>query len=370
MIIIDEWDAVFRDERANQKEQERYIDLLRGILKGDRAKDFLALVYITGILPIKKYNSESALNNFYEYTMLEPAQLAPYIGFTLDEVKKLCDEYHMDYEKALEWYDGYYVGNEHHVCGPNSIVRAMDSGKFANYWSRTVAFESLKGYITMNFDGLKDAVVMMLGDQRVRVKTRRYQNDMTSFQTKDDVLTLLIHLGYLAYDEEKGEAYLPNKEVREYFEDTIEFTGWDELIQTIERSEHLLQATMAMDADAVAAEIDNCHANNTSVLKYHDENSLACCITLAYYAARKDYHIVREIPTGYGFADMVFVPKRNVNKPALVVELKWKQDAETAINQIKNKQYGNALADYAGEVLLVGQLSEVGTGCEEPCLCD
>jgi hypothetical protein len=354
VIIIDEWDCLFRDDKSDTKVQERYINLLRSLFKGNRSKKFTVLAYITGILPIKKYNSESALNNFKEYTMTSPKRLAKYIGFTEDEVKTLCDEYDMDYDEVMSWYDGYSFKNAPHICGPNSVANAMLDGQCENYWSQTVAYNSLVTYITMNFDGLRDAIVEVLGGNHIKVKVRTYENDMTSFKRKDDVLTALIHLGYLAYDTETEEAYIPNKEVRMCFEDTLEDTGWDEVIKAINNSERLLAYTIAGKVEEVAGRIDECHMENTSILKYNDENSLASCITLAYYTARKDYTIIRELPSGYGFADMVFVPKPGVDKPAMIVELKWDKEVETAINQIKNKKYIKSLDGYRGEVLLVG----------------
>jgi hypothetical protein len=354
VIIIDEWDCLFRDDKSDAKVQERYINLLRSLFKGNRSKKFTILAYITGILPIKKYNSESALNNFYEYTMTSPEPLAKYIGFTEDEVKALCEKYDMDYNKVMEWYDGYSFEGAGHICGPNSVVRAMLSHKCNNYWSQTVAYNSLATYITMNFDGLRDAIVSVLAGNRIKVRIRTFENDMVSFKRKDDVLTALIHLGYLAYDTETEEAYIPNKEVRMCFEDTLEDTGWDEVIKAVDNSERLLKLTLAGAETEVAELIDECHAENTSILKYNDENSLASCIALAYYTARKDYTIIRELPSGYGFADMVFVPKPGVEKPAMIVELKWNKKAETAIDQIKNNKYLKALDGYKGEILLVG----------------
>jgi hypothetical protein len=354
VIIIDEWDCLFRDEKSNTKVQERYINLLRGLFKGNNAKKFTALAYITGILPIKKYSSESALNNFYEYTMTSPGRLAKYIGFTEDEVRALCDTYEMDYEEVMRWYDGYSFRNTPHICGPNSVVKAMLAGQCENYWSQTVAYNSLVTYITMNFDGLRDAIVDMLVGHRVKVDIFGYENDMTSFKNKDDVLTALIHLGYVAYDKEREEIYIPNFEVRQIFERTLSATGWDEVIRAVDSSERLLMATLAGDEEEVAERIDECHMQNTSILKYNDENSLASCITLAYYTARKEYSIIREMPAGYGFADMVFVPKPGVDKPAMIVELKWYKKSETAIDQIKEKHYIKALDGYQGEVVLVG----------------
>jgi hypothetical protein len=354
VIIIDEWDCLFRDDKSNTKVQERYINLLRSLFKGNRSKKFTVLAYITGILPIKKYNSESALNNFKEYTMTSPKRLAKYIGFTEDEVKTLCDEYDMDYDEVMSWYDGYSFKNAPHICGPNSVANAMLDGQCENYWSQTVAYNSLVTYITMNFDGLRDAIVDMLAGNRVKINTFSYENDMTSFADKDDVLTALVHLGYVAFDTETEEGYIPNYEVRQIFERTLKATGWDEVIKAINNSERLLAYTIAGKAEEVARRIDECHMENTSMLKYNDENALASCITLAYYTARKDYTIIRELPSGYGFADMVFVPKPGVDKPAMIVELKWDKEVETAIDQIKNKKYIKSLDGYKGEVLLVG----------------
>jgi hypothetical protein len=354
VIIIDEWDCLFRDDKSDTKVQERYINLLRSLFKGNRSKKFTALAYMTGILPIKKYSSESALNNFYEYTMTGADELSPYIGFTEEEVRALCDAHGMDYDEVMSWYDGYSFPEATHICGPNSVVKAMRSKKCRNYWSQTVAYNSLVSYITMNFDGLRDAIVTVLGGNRIKVRTRTYENDMTSFKRKDDVLTALIHLGYLAYDSETEEAYIPNKEVRMCFEDSLEDTGWDEVIRAMQQSERLLKATLAGEEEAVAEQIDRCHMQNTSILQYNDENSLASCITLAYYTARNEYTIIRELPGGYGFADMVFVPKPHVDKPAMIVELKWNQKCETALQQIREKKYIQALEGYHGPVVLVG----------------
>lgn len=218
VIIIDEWDAIFREEKYDKKVQEEYIDLLRGLFKSELSKRFTALAYITGILPIKKYNGESALNNFDEFTMADPAILEEYVGFTENEVRELCKEHDMDFEEAARWYDGYSFQRVSHVYSPNSVVKAMLRGEYSNYWTSTVAYESLKGYISMNFDGLKDAVIQMLAGGRCRVRIGTYENDMTSFRNKDDVLTMLIHLGYLAYDSRKKEVWIPNEEVRGAFE--------------------------------------------------------------------------------------------------------------------------------------------------------
>lgn len=354
VVIIDEWDAVFREDVFDEPGQQEYIQLLRGLFKGEQSKDFIRLAYLTGILPVKKYKNESSLNNFREFTMVNPKQLSEYIGFTAEEVSNLCKEYHMDFNEAARWYDGYSFRRVKHVYNPNAVVNAMLDGEYDNYWTNTASYESLQDYIAMNFDGLKDAVVQMLAGGRFPVDTNTFQNDMTSFRNRDDVLTVLIHLGYLAYDADKKTAYIPNEEVRSVFAKAVESTDWMPVIQAMQRSDRLLKATWNKEADAVADGIDKVHMDNTSILQYNDENALSCVITLAYYNAVNEYTLIRELPAGMGYADIVFLPRKHSDKPAMVVELKYDKTAESAIEQIRNRRYPEALKEYHGNLLLVG----------------
>jgi hypothetical protein len=324
------------------------------MFKGVIADSFIKLAYITGILPIKKYGTQSALNNFYEYTMVDPLLLAPYVGFTEAEVKTLCEKSQMNFEDCKRWYDGYSFDNLHSVYSPNSVIQAVYNKKFRSYWTETDTYEILKHYIEMNFNGLKDAIIRMLGGERQRIKTRSFQNDMTSVKSKDDVMTLLVHLGYLAYDSEKMEVYIPNREVAEEFENAVEEGSWSIIADALSESEDLLEATINGDSDIVAAQLDKIHSDNSSVLAYNNELSLSCAITIAYYSAQREYSRFRELPTGKGFADIVFIPRKNCDKPAMIIELKWDKDADTAIRQIKEKRYAGHLDEYAGNLLLVG----------------
>lgn len=204
VILIDEWDCLFREYQQDQDAQKKYLDFLRAWLKD---KDYVALAYMTGILPIKKYGSHSALNMFTEYSMTDPGDLAEYFGFTEQEVAALCDKYQMNFEEARAWYDGYDLiahrqsGDVHYsMYSPKSVVEAMLRHKFGTYWNQTETYEALKIYIQMDMDGLQDSVVRMLAGERVKVNTGTFSNDMTTFSCKDDVLTLLVHLGYLTYD--------------------------------------------------------------------------------------------------------------------------------------------------------------------------
>lgn len=356
IIIIDEWDAIFREDRYDTSAQKEYIDLLRGLFKGEQSKDFVKLAYITGILPVKKYKSESALNNFDEFTMASPNRLAEYVGFTEQEVAKLCKEYDMDFSEAARWYDGYSFPRMKHVYSPNSVVRAMLMGEYDNYWTKTVTYESLKDYISMNFDGLKDCIVQMLAGGRCRVNTDTFENDMTSFKSRDDVLTVLIHLGYLAYDKERKEVYVPNEEVRTAFANAISGTDWKPVVEAIRKSEKLLADTWHKNEQAVAKGVEMVHMENASILEYNNENALSCVIALAYYNAVNEYTLIREFPTGNGYADMVFLPRRHSDKPAMIVELKYDHSVQSAIEQIKGRHYPKALEDWdSGKpILLIG----------------
>ncbi len=354
IVLIDEWDCLFRADKENRTLQEEYLGFLRAMFKDAQSERFILLAYMTGILPIKKYGTQSALNNFNEYTMVAPEELGEYVGFTEEEVKNLCSEYSVDFEEMKHWYDGYCFEGVGHVYNPRSVVRSIQSKWFDNYWTSTETYESLKKYIEMNYEGLKDSIVYLLGGNRCKVVARRFQNDMVSIKSRDDILTLLVHLGYLAYDRRRQEAFIPNMEVADEFQIAVEGEYWKEITTALEKSEELLEATWEMDEEAVAAYIDAVHMDSTSILNYNNENSLSCVLSLAYYSARKDYTIEREKAGGKGFADLVFLPRRESDKPAMVIELKWNQSAKGAISQIKEKQYIKGLKDYEGGVLLVG----------------
>ncbi len=350
IFIIDEWDCIFRETQDDATAQKSYLDFLRDLFKG---QTYVKLAYMTGILPIKKYGTHSALNIFYEYSMTEPKEMAEYTGFTEDEVRKLCKEYGMDFLEMQKWYDGYKLKNAAHMYNPKSVVDAMLNTEFHSYWTGTETYEALKVYMDMNFDGLKDSIIEMLGNGRCKINYRKFQNDMTTFKSRDDVLTLLIHLGYLAYDEETKEVFIPNMEISDEFENALEGEGWDTIAKILSASDELLNATLCGDTDAVARGIDEAHMDHTSILSYNDENSLSCVITIAYFSARKDYALIRELPAGKGFADIVFLPRGFSDKPALIVELKWNKSVMGAINQIKERKYIQALENYKGEILLV-----------------
>lgn len=356
IIIIDEWDILIRDGATNQAVQEEYINFLRGLFKGTEPTRFIQLVYLTGILPIKKVKTQSALNNFDEFTMLDASVLAPYVGFTQEEVRQLCTEYGRDFEEVKRWYDGYQLVG-YQVYNPKAVVSVMLRGDFQSYWSSTGSYEVILPLINMNFDGLRESIIEMLSGASVEVEVTSFQNDTVSFENKDDVLTYLIHLGYLAYNQKSQTAYIPNEEIRQEFITATRRKKWNELIEFQRESEKLLEATLDMDEVAVAEGIEKIHEEYASAIQYNNENSLSSVLTIAYLSSMQYYFKpIRELPAGRGFADFVFFPKAEYveDYPALLVELKWNKNAKTAIQQIKERKYSHIFGEYTGDILLVG----------------
>ena len=356
IIIIDEWDVLIRDEAANAKVQEDYINFLRGMFKGTEPTKYILLAYLTGILPIKKEKTQSALNNFDEFTMLSASILEPYIGFTENDVQYLLEKYKLDFNEVRRWYDGYFL-NDSHIYNPKAVVSVMLRKEFKSYWSETSAYDTIVPLINMNYDGLKTAIIEMLSGTEVKVNIATFKNDTVNIASKDDVLTYMIHLGYLGYNQNRKTAFVPNEEIRQELTMAVESKRWNEMITFQQESERLLDATLDMDGAAVAAQIEKIHHEYTSVIQYHNENSLSSVLTIAYLSAMQYYFKpIRELPTGRGFADFVFVPKPEYRNdyPALIVELKWNQNARTALQQIREKNYPASILDYTGEILLVG----------------
>ena len=354
VFIIDEWDAICREFAPGTKAMDNYVGWLRRMFKSQDAMRVFAGAYMTGILPIKKYKTESALNNFIEYSMVTPRSMARFFGFTKDEVRTLAEKDSMDFDELVKWYDGYQIGNEMSIFNPNSVIQALDNGYCSSFWASTGAYDAVAHYIQTNYEGLKDDIIQMLAGGRCKVNPTKFQNDMAVIRGKDDVLTVLIHLGYLSFSWQKSECYIPNKEVAGEMVNAVEDNNWTNVIKALKASEQLLQDTLDGDEEAVARGVDAAHDESTSILSYNNENSLACVLSIAYYYARNDYVMHRELATGKGFADIVLIPRKNVESPAIVVELKFRQDADTAISQIKRKQYPTKVAEHTADLLLVG----------------
>ena len=356
IVIIDEWDVLIREQAKNQKVQDEYINFLRGMFKGSEPSKFLHLAYLTGILPIKKIQTQSALNNFDEFTMLNARVFAKYVGFVEEEVKQLCAKYGRNFEEVKRWYDGYLL-EEYQVYNPKAVVEVMLWNRFQSYWSETGTYETIVPLINMDFDGLKNVIIEMLAGGTTEVDVSSFQNDMVSFAGRDDVLTYLIHLGYLGYDQDRGRAFIPNEEIRQELMNATKRRKWNEFAEFQRESEELLDATLNLEEEIVAQKIEKIHDQYASAVQYNNENSLSSVLAIAYLSSMQYYFKpIRELPTGRGFADFVFIPKKEYagEYPALIIELKWNKSARTAIQQIKEKKYPESVASYTGELLLIG----------------
>ncbi len=354
IIIIDEWDALFREAKQDTQLQEDYIRLLRGLFKSSLTDVVIEGAYMTGILPIKKYGTQSAMTDFFEYTMLQPEPLEKYVGFTEEEVRRLCEDSRLDFETVREWYDGYILGDDVHIYSPKSVMDAISRGRLGNYWTQTETYESLRLYIDLDEDGLKESIVQMLGGARQKIDIATFQNDLTSPMGRDDVLTLLVHLGYLSYCTEDRTVFIPNEEVKQEFIRAVNGGRHKEVAKLIQNSDRLLKQTLEMDEEAVASAIEEAHKAGTAPLFYNNEQALRSVIRFAYISCADYFIKIEELPSGHGYADVVFFPKRASSMPVLVIELKWNQSDEGAIRQIKRQDYPLALREYGGEILLVG----------------
>ena len=278
---------------------------------------------------------------------------------SFDDYKKHLNQHDVAFNQMQQWYDGYSFKDVPHIYNPNSVVNVATYKKYISYRTKTETFESLQEYIDMNMEGLRDDIVKLIAGEDVIVDVSTFSNDMVTFHSKDDVLTLLIHLGYLAI---KGSTnlgvivHIPNEEIKLEFKTCVKNNNrYAGVYDLIKNTDVLLNDIWSLNSEAVAKIFDEAHQDHTSILTYNNENSLANVIAISLFLSTTNtYNVVRELPTGKGYADLVYLPKPGVNKPALLIELKFDKSAQTSITQIKEKNYLQFFKDYKGEVLLVG----------------
>ena len=356
IFIIDEWDFVFREYPNNSTLQENYIDLLRALFKGSGER-FVNLAYITGILPIARYNTQSALNNFSEYTMLNPGPFSQYYGFTENEVKTLCEKYKLDFETTKFWYDGYKVG-VYDLYNPNSIIELAKHGVYKSYWSATAAYDLVKEAINLNFEGLKDDIIKLCSGTSIRIyDIESFNTAEKNFPNKDSIYVYLVHLGYLGYNDEESTIYVPNEETRRELLHSVRDNHWPQYEGALKLSEQVVLATENKDTETVANLLAKVHEDKVPVLEYNSESALRYVVLMAYLAAEKDYLApLNEFPTGKGFADIVYLPKKisKKGKPALIIEIKKDASAKVALEQIKERDYVSRVKEYTDNILLIG----------------
>lgn len=355
VFIIDEWDAMIREAKEDETAQTRYLDLLREWFKNSTfTPKAVAAAYMTGILPIKKDGSQSAISDFKEFTMVKPRKFAEFVGFTEAEVRALCLARGMSFESMKRWYDGYTFKEVPSVYNPNSVMQAIENNDYDSYWTESSAAEALLEYIGQDYNGFTRTIAELVGGIDVKVNTKGFANDLTTFRGRDDVLTLMIHLGYLAYNSENGTAHIPNEEIKQEFQWSIHAVRHERTRLRIAESERLFMDTLQKNEKAVAEQIEKIHTEETAAIHYNSESSLRSVIKLAYYTYRDHYLQFEELPAGEGYADIIYLPLPDSDWPALVIELKWNQSAEGAISQILDRKYPDVLKELNRPVLLVG----------------
>lgn len=352
IILIDEYDVLVR-EQVSEKLFNEFLGFLNGLFKSDTIRPAISLAYLTGILPIVRDRIQSKLNNFDEYTMLDAGKFAEYVGFTSDEVQELCKSKSVDFKECRNWYDGYSQSG-YEIYNPESVVKCITNSYFDSYWGKTSTYKVISDRLKQNFKGTRDCVIRMLAGESVDVNVTSYMNTMDSFETRNDIFTYLIHLGYLAYDRDTKTCRIPNREIRQEWYNALETDDeYSVTNEIIEDSKELLDETIGGNESAVAAALDKSHIHVTSNRSYNNEYALQSAIYLAYIYALNKYTVVKEMTTGLGFADVVFIPCVS-NMPAMVIELKHNKTAESGLEQIKNKQYFDSLEHYRGNILLIG----------------
>ncbi len=357
VFLIDEWDVVYREQPQNKELCDSFTMLLRSLFKSSGISACFDLVYMTGILPIRRYSTQSALNVFEEYNMLSPKGLAPFFGFTEGEVKSLCEKHGADFAEIKSWYDGYRLGGME-IYNPKSVVEAIQTGECGDYWTSTSAIEAVTNYMSYDRGALKGEIIRMLAGERVVVSPGRFGNDLTQIDSKDAALTVLIHLGYLAYapgenPAEPGSCFIPNKEIGYEFEEAIEKLDWKEARDPIGDSPSLLQATIDGDAEKIDATLDRNHRELASPFTKNDEGVLALVVIVSYYKARERYWVRKEETSINGRSDVSLFPKKPGLSP-IIIELKVGKSPDEALAQIKEKRYWEAWEGFKGEIILVG----------------
>ncbi len=352
IFLIDEWDVIYREQEYNTKLCDEYTELLRNLFKSSDVSACIDLVYMTGILPIRRYSTQSTLNMFTEYDMLDSFPIESYVGFTEDEVIGLCNKYHRDFNEIKSWYNGYNL-NGVSLYNPKSVVEAVLRGECDDYWVQTSAIEAVTNYMNYDNGELKDIICKMLLGNKVEIDVTEFENNLTKVDSADSALTVLIHLGYLAYDKKLKVCYIPNYEIKKEFERALKKLNWKEIYNPISNSKKLYEETLKGNVEFINKTLDENHKDLAGPFNKNKEDILGVIVEISYYSAKQFYNIKKEDTSILGRSDLSFIPYDNCHIP-FIVELKINSTPDEAIAQIKEKSYFNSLGNYHGKILLLG----------------
>lgn len=334
IFIFDEWDYIFNNNLFKENQND-FLEFLRNLLKD---QPYVVLCYMTGVLPIKKYSSGSALNMFDEYTMLNDEIYGNFFGFTEEEVKGLCDgQEGISFEEIRSWYNGYINDKGTNIYNPRSVVKALLNKRCRSYWTNTGAMDEVTQYLKYNTLEIRDDIIEMVSGEEIDIYIdEEFRAGQDEPKTKEEIYSAMIILGFLSYND--GYLKIPNKELMKEFQKALKDESFGYVSEIVENSKKMLKATVKGDTKTVESILHDIHNSEIPILQYNDENSLSCVITLAYLSARDTYRVEREEKTGKGYADFTFHPRRKNDIP-FIVELKKDTLPEVAINQILEKEY-------------------------------
>lgn len=349
VFIIDEWDYIFNNNLFSEDDRKNFLEFLRDLLKD---KPYVELAYMTGVLPIAKYSSGSAINMFVEFNIMNDCQFDEYFGFTQEEVEILCNKQNkISMSELKDWYNGYRTCNNFQIYNPRSVALALNQGVCQSYWTNTGPMDEIIYYINNDVDEVKNDIVQMTSGIPAEITLKGYGAEQINLNNRNQILSAMTVYGFLSYYDET--LCIPNKELRMKFADALEDKSMGEISRLVMQSNEMLKATIRRDIETMRKIIQEAHDINIPIIKYNDENSLACIIMLVYLNARTKYKIVREMPSGIGFADFIFYPN-DKSKPAFIIELKKDSTPDEALKQIREKRYALSLKDYTGQKLAVG----------------
>lgn len=352
IFFIDEWDYIFSHDLYRENHSD-FLEFLRYLLK-DRS--YVALAYMTGVLPIKKYSTGSALNMFDEYTMLNDSFFDEYFGFTEEETASLCArQSKLTLDEIAEWYNGYLADDGRKLYNPRSVILALINGKCRSYWTKTGKMDEVLFFLKYNIGEVRDDIVKMVNHMPVRIEIwNEYTAGQEAPSNREDIYAAMIIYGFLSYHD--GELSIPNKELMLEFQKALKDDDFGAVAELVRNSDEILNATLEQRTDIVVSYLHNIHNSEIPILKYNDENSLACVVTLAYLSARNKYRIEREDKSGKGYADFIFYPRRR-DLPGIIIELKADSTPEDAIRQIRKKEYWEKLKKESVEKILLAGIN-------------
>ena len=349
IFIIDEWDYIFNKGMCKDDEKENFLAFLENLLKD---KSYVEFAYMTGILPVAKYFSTSFCNMFDEYKILNDKTYDHYFGFTQSEVETLCAKQDkVSLEELQDWYNGYYTHDDVPLYNPRSVVFSLSRGYCDSYWTNTGKMDEIIECIKNNVGAVKDDILKMIEGNSVGILLSDFSTEKMDFVTREQILSAMVVLGLLSYHND--QLTIPNRELRIKFADSLKNKVFNKIADIVQKSNEMLFATLNKDTKTMERLLREAHSNYTSILKYNNENSLSCVITLIYLTALKKYDIIREHPAGEGYADFVFKPYKR-SDPAFIIELKVDDTPDSAIRQIKDTNYMQTLDGYTGRKLAVG----------------